>query len=296
MENPLISLANRIAENAHRFTPSDRLIAEYLLRDYPTSFMQTASELAKELNINVATVSRFFPKIGYRNIKEGLAGLRQDFQFLINSPLDRFRSRDSDQPGRDRILNSVMDLDWSNIQRTFNQIEQDKVDDFINYIVDPSRKVFILGTRKEFSLAYYFFHQIFSFRDNNFLLENNRLISQLSEMQAEDLLVVFDFRRYSRTNQLTSRHARETGAKIIVFADSIMAPAAKHADLIFLTNTEGVSVFDSYTAAVTLINFLFAVIIDTSDAALKTKFEHIEKLYKSFEVFSFQHVPPANKS
>lgn len=288
MKHPIINFSDRITQNAHKFTPSDHLIAEYLLRDYPINFMQNASELAEELEINVSTVTRFFPKIGYRNIKEVLAELRQDIQFLINSPLDRFVSRNAHSPGKNRLLNSVMELDWANIQRTFNMVDQENVDEFIDTIVDPSRQVFILGTRKESSLAHYFFHQTFSFRDKSQLLETNRLISQLSGMKAEDLLVVFDFRRYSRTNEMTTRHARETGAKIIVFADSMMAPAAKLADLVFLVNTKGISVFDSYTAAVALINFLFAGIIEKSGNALKTKYEHLEKLYQSFEIFSFQ--------
>ena len=50
----------KISLHTDKFTPSDHLIADYLLRTYPVGFLQNASELAKELKINVSTVTRFF--------------------------------------------------------------------------------------------------------------------------------------------------------------------------------------------------------------------------------------------
>ena len=289
MVSPLKRISDRIAQSEKKFTPSDNLIAEYLLKNYPESFMQNASEIAKKLNINVSTVTRFFPKIGYRNIKEALVDFRNDLQFLINSPLDRLSSQQTDsQDQKDGILVSVMDSDFSNIQSTFNMIDEEMTEKFVQAIVDESRKIFIMGARKEFSLAYYFFHQTFGFRDNTVLLEPNRLISQISEIGSNDMLIIFDFRRYSRNNEMAGRYAKENGAMVTAFSDSIIAPSMKFADMAFLVKTEGMSVYDSYTAAVALINFLFVRIIKTSGHAFKTKYERLEHLYESFDIFSFQ--------
>ena len=62
MEHPKNRLAEKISNGAETFTPSDRIIADYLLRAYPLSLLQNASEIADELSINTTTVTRFFRK------------------------------------------------------------------------------------------------------------------------------------------------------------------------------------------------------------------------------------------
>jgi len=259
-DHPEKLFAERISRNTDKFTPSDHMIAGYLLRTYPAGFLQTASELAKELKINVSTVTRFFPKIGYQNIKEVTADLRQDILFLINSPLDRFDA--------------------------FNQNPTNK--SFIDLIGDQSVAVYVLGVRKEFSLSFYFYYQLASLRDSVRLLQPTNLVDQLSRMKPDDLIIVFDFRRYSDVHTKAAQYIKNRGGHVIVFADSPISPVAYLADLLFLTKTEGLSAFDSYTAVIALINVIFVMVIETHSHLFKAKWERIEELYKRFGIFSFQ--------
>ena len=288
MEHPKNRLSEKISRSAARFTPSDFRIADYLLRAYPTGLLQNASEIASELNINVSTVTRFFPKIGYRNIKEATADFREDIQFIAKSPIDRFRKAGRKSPIRQDAFDKAMELDWSNIQQTFSTIDDGAVNDFMELIGDNTKAVYVLGTRKEFSLAYYFYYQIASFRDNASLLNPTNLVDQLSCLRPNDLLVIFDFRRYSRIHAKASQYAKEVGAQVVVFADSPITPSAGRADCLFLVTTAGLSAFDSYTAAITLINTLMALMIESYGKQLEAKYERLEKLFRRFEVFNFQ--------
>jgi DNA-binding MurR/RpiR family transcriptional regulator len=288
MEHPKSRLSEKISQSADRFTPSDFRIADYLLRAYPAGLLRNASEIAAELNINVSTVTRFFRKIGYRNIKAATADFREDIQFLAKSPLDRFRKADRKSPTRQDAFDKAMELDWSNIQQTFSTIDDGAVNDFMDLIGDKAKAVYILGTRKEFSLAYYFYYQIISFRDNACLLNPTNLVDQLSRLRPNDLLVIFDFRRYSRTHAKASQYAKDVGAQVIVFADSPITPSAGRADSLFLITTAGLSAFDSYTAAVTLINTLMTLMIESYGKHLEAKYKRLEELFKRFEVFNFQ--------
>ena len=73
-----------------------------------------------------------------------------------------------------------------------------------------------------------------------------------------------------------------------MFADSPITPAAGRADCLFLITTAGLSAFDSYTAAVTLINALMTRMIESCSKHLEAKYERLEALFKRFEVFNFQ--------
>jgi DNA-binding MurR/RpiR family transcriptional regulator len=233
-------------------------------------------------------VTRFLQKNGYRNIKSATADLREDIQFLAKSPIDRFRNADRKSPTRDDVFGRAIELDWSNIQQTFSTIDEGAVKNFMNLIGDKSKAVYILGTRKEFSLAYYFYYQIASFRDNAFLLNPTNLVDQLSRFRPNDLLIVFDFRRYSRIHVLASQYAKDVGGQIVVFADSPITPTAGRADCLFLITTGGLSAFDSYTAAVTLINALISLMVESYGDHFEAKYERLEELFKRFEVYGFQ--------
>ena len=197
MYHPKNHLATRISQNIDKFTPIDHRVADYILREYPTSMLKNASEIARALQVNVSTVTRFFPKIGYPSIKNAITDFKKNINFLINSPLDRFLQYREELPINQNVFNKVIELDMSNIQSTFKELSEKDVNLFVKLITKKARSIYVLGTRKEFSVAFYFYYQMASFRDNIFLLNPSNLIDQLSRVKSRDLLVIFDFRRYS---------------------------------------------------------------------------------------------------
>ena len=60
---------------------------------------------------------------------------------------------------------------------------------------------------------------------------------------------------------------------------------AKSADVLFLVETKGVSIFDSYTAAYFLINTLLAEILQLRGDKVKQKYEKLESYSKVFDIF-----------
>lgn len=288
MDHPKNHLAKRISLNIEKFTPTDHRVADYILREYPTSMLQNASEIARALQINVSTVTRFFPKIGYQSIKDAMTDFKKNIQFLINSPLDRYLQYHEEPTTNQNVFNKIIELDVSNIQNTFKELSEKAVNLFVELITNKSRSIYVLGTRKEFSVAFYFYYQMASFRDNIFLLNPSNLIDQLSRVKSRDLLIIFDFRRYSGIHRKASRFIKEIGGEVIVFADSPIAPSAAYSDCLLVVKTTGLSAFDSYTAALALNNALLALLIEHLGEQFREKSKRFEDLYKRFEVFVFQ--------
>lgn len=294
MDHPKHRLAIKISQGADKFTPSDRVIADYLLRAYPLGLLQNASEIAEELAINTTTVTRFFPKIGYQNIREARADFRQDIQFMVTSPFDRLDSKTKQQADTADGTAKVMEMDLMNIQNSLNSLDKDTVQTFFTLIGDSNRTLYTLGTRKEFSLAFYFYIQVSHFRRKMVLLSTDNIVNQLADIQPGDILVTFDFRRYSRVHEKASSFASARGGKIVVFADSPIAPAANSADCLFLIHTMSPSIFDSYTAGMTLINALMFRMVETYGSDLKEKHTQVEALYRELDFFKFQKEFPLN--
>ena len=125
-----------------------------------------------------------------------------------------------------------MELELSNIQRTFGTIDETALTSFTEMVGDQSLAVYVLGVRKEFSLSYYFYHQLASLRNRVRLLQPTNLIDQLSRMKPDDLIVIFDFRRYSNVHIKVAQYAKDRAGRIVVFTDSPISPAAQLADVL----------------------------------------------------------------
>lgn len=287
MNHPIPNLSARLRKYAAQFTQRDRLIADYLLRSYPSCLFQNASDIAEELEINVSTVTRFFPKIGYSNLKEAWADLRKDLQFLADSPLTRFQSSCTDESETTQALIQAMERDWTNIQKSVGTVDTETIERFLDLIADQNRSVYFLGTGKEYALAYYFLHQLVGLRNNVILIDPLSVVNQLSNLEPSDVLVLFDFRRYAALHAKAGEYAKETSASLVVFSDSTLSPSAGIADCLFLIHSEGISAFDSYTAGMTLINALLGMIIARNRSQFEEKYNRLEHLKHRMKIFSF---------
>ena len=294
-EHPKNRFADKISQGSELLTPSDRKIADYLLRVYPLGLLQNAAEIAEELNITASTVTRFFPKIGYDNIKEARTDFREDIRFLINSPADRVRSDHKSHLDND-IFGWTVEQDIVNMQDTVRAVSKPTADEFVELMSDTKRKVFVLGTRKEAALAHYFFYQVASFHSDIHWLEPSNLVDQLVQLERDDVLVVFDFRRYSSYHLKACEYAQNQNAKVVVFGDSPIVPTNQFADCLFQVSTTGLSAFDSYTAAITLMNSLMSMLVEKNADRVEEKYRRLESLYEHFETFTYQSRAMKDKS
>ena len=84
------------------------------------------------------------------------------------------------------------------------------------------------------------------------------LIGALAQAGRRDVLVVYDFRRYSESALAVARHVAERGGRIVLVTDRWLSPVAPFAESVLVARTESVSPFDSLTAATALTEALVA--------------------------------------
>lgn len=278
---------DKITRFSEKFTPSDRKIADHLIRTYPKCLLKNASQIAQELDVNVSTVTRFFKKIGFKNIRDAHTEFREDVDFIISSPLDRIR-KGPRADGEQDDLQSSADLDILNIQNTIGSLNREDLKSLVAILGRKNASFFVMGDRsKPFALAYYFYIQLKSIRSGTRLLGRDKSIiaQSLAEAGEQDVLVLFDFRRYSRLNGEIVDIFRRIGGPIIAFTDSPLAPNARKADLSFLIETKSASMFDSYTAGFTLINLVISHLAISEAEGVGQKHQRLERLYSDLQIF-----------
>lgn len=286
MEDRKALFNQKITVNSDQFTSSDKKIADFLLRDYPHCLLKNATEVAAQVNVNVSTVTRFFKKIGYKNIREAHMEFREDADFIFSSPADRIKGKDS---LNQNCFTEMVELDIRNIQNTFNGLERGQVKQLIDLLgLDTPRIFFTAERSKPYSLAYYLYVQLRLIRSGVEMLDTDgSLITHaLAEACDKDLMLVFDFRRYCNMNREVVQAFKRIGGKVVVFTDSPLSPNHKSADLTFFIDTKSTSMFDSYTAGLTLMNLIVAKLADSLPEEISSKYERLEQLYSDLDTFT----------
>jgi len=295
MPNPKIQFHDRISRAYKRLTPSDRKIADYLLRGYPAGLLENASTIAEALDVNVSTVSRFFPKIGYRSIRSAHHEVRNGLEFLMAAPPSRIPERP--RPATDgRVrFQKVLHLDLRNVQETFKDVRSAAVRKLMRLLLERNRAVYFFGPRKHFSLCYYAFLQLHGVRENVYLASTENLVvaDVLARLHRRDVLWLFDFRRYPRLSAKVAEYCKAVGAALVLVTDSALAPVVTLADVKFIVATRGASWFDSYTAGMSLVNALLAEYVRLAPEAARRRYAVRERLFRHFEIFTWHDGLPA---
>lgn len=294
--NPKDQLIERFRRNESRFTASDHKIAEYLLHNYPQGLFETAMSVSKKLDLSVPTVTRFFPKIEFKNIREAQELFRKQLEFLENSPLDRFHQQETEAEKGNNVFQQAWDLDITNIQKTYSGINHNQIEKLMTLLLGKQdSSVYIIGERKMYALSYYYYIQLHAVLPDVTLLntENSLIADTIINASSNDILIIFDLRRYPSINLKLATLFKALGGSIVVIGDSPISPCTKLSDIAFVVENQGASIFDSYTAGFTLINSLIAELIARIPrASIRDRYHKLEKYYRHFDIFSSNQGSP----
>lgn len=284
MKKERTPLSERLAANGTKFTASDTVIANYLLEQYPRSLLQNASEVASALGLNITTVTRFFAKLGYTSSKEAFADFREELEFVVDAPIDRYNAIYGIPEIEEGELTSIIDIEHRNINDTVSSMNMDKLRKVAKTLGKQGRKVFIIGTMKEFAMAYYLYVQLFAVKEDVFLYQSG-LANFLVGMDKNSICVFFDFRRNTNQNKKIGEYAKKCEATIVSISDSKFSPTALLSDFQFTVAAKSMTMFDSYTAGMTFVNVLMALVVAEHGDAMKARYNKMEEIYKHFEIF-----------
>jgi len=107
------------------------------------------------------------------------------------------------------------------------------------------------------------------------------LAEDMVSLRRGDVLLVVDFRRRSALLQTIVDTARHAGAQLVFLASPGMPPLSRAGDVVIHCLTEGASIFHSYVAAVSIVNYLCAAVATELGKKGRKRLEAIEDLHEA---------------
>lgn len=281
-------LSPLVRAEAAQLTGAEKKLADLLLLRYPEAALLSARALAAEAGTSPASVSRFARKLGYADYAELQSQLAVEIRARLSSPPKRLGVDGSTRrQSVGAVLREVIARDRANLDATLHLIDEPELERFTRRLCDNPRssRTYIAGSKKGSIVARYFAMQLSQLRPNVVLLTIGDLADQVLDMNASDLLVLFEPRRATTTLMRLLNVAHSTGVVIAAFTDEMPPAAFDAAEYLFRTKVDAVSVFDSYAAMFALCDATLASIVHRMPKEVRSRAERLEELNDSFATF-----------
>ncbi|MEU5212474.1 MurR/RpiR family transcriptional regulator [Streptomyces sp. NPDC020742] len=256
-----MTVAERLRRAQGALSPGERKIARALMAHYPAAGLESTSALAGRAGVSPPTVVRFATRLGFEGYRQFQQSLRDEVQARRASPLT-LRPVVSESSPTSELIEAAEEVARGALSHSFHALPEQEFERAVELICDPAKRIVSFGGRFSRLLAEYLDLHLRLLRphtqvhlqapggDGGFRVDLGR----------REVCVVFDFRRYQRDTVELARYAHEHGAKVVLFTDPWLSPAAEFADVVLPVRVEAPSPFDSIVAPVAVVETLVAAV------------------------------------
>lgn len=260
-------------------TATERKLANTVLANYPFNGLQTVTELAESTGVSAPSITRFVAKLGFSGYQEFQRRLIDELKETRQSPLDLMTDGPVAVAGA--FLNDYASRVSQIMQQMIESISEEQFEAIVTLLADPGRQIFVLGGRITDSLARYLSLHLQQVRDRVFHLPAHPDLQPeyLLRMRRQDVLILFDFRRYQPDLARLANIVRsQRRAQIVLITDKWMSPIARDATSVFGLPIGIGTAWDSGVAAVALAEALIVRLSDVDWPTTRARIEALDTL------------------
>jgi len=274
-------------KNFDNFTPTQKVLANYLTTNIDEAVFLTADEISDKINTVPSTITRFAKEIGLSGFPEMKNKLREILVNKVNS-IDQFKGKYERAKllkinSTNDAIHSSFSYDLSNLEKLSMTKNEANIKKLAHVLLSARRK-YIVSSRTSYALGHFFFYELKKIISDVFFQSNfdGGMFDALKELDSNDIVIAISFPRYVKTTYDFTIMAKKRGSKIISITDSRLSPLYALSEFSFLCPCESPSYSQSYVASFALVNailcYLFYCNYDLSIKNLEKEELIINKL------------------
>ncbi|KAF1023766.1 MAG: HTH-type transcriptional regulator RpiR [Pseudomonas sp.] len=273
-------LRDTLTDAALSPTPSERKVIRALLDHYPRNGLGSMARLAEHAGVSDPTIMRLVKKLGFGGYAEFQDALLSEMDHRLRSPITLLQPR-AHSSRNDAWGTYLNDCNRALLDtQALTQPEDVRV--LVEWVQDTRHQLFCFGGRFSGFLASYLLNHLRLLRTGCHALDDNaQLPDRLYDIQRQDLLLLFDYRRYQTQALRVATAAKARGARVVLFTDIYASPLRELADLIISAPVESVSAFDTMVPALAQVEALIALLTQHC-TGLDDRLEGIDALRSQF--------------
>jgi DNA-binding MurR/RpiR family transcriptional regulator len=286
----LVQLTEQVSGLFESLSPQLRKAARYLL-DHPDDValcsMRDVAQAAKLPSVTFVRLSRALGFADYSELRAIFQNrLRDGGQIKRYSRKARDLQLRGDETGTLDLLKDLFSAEMDNIELTFERNHPDALLKAIT-LIEGAERIFILGQRSCFPIAFFFNYVYRLFRANSVLVQTQggTVIDELSAVGSRDLLIAVSLTPYTAEVVQAVSYASDIGARIVAITDDTLSPIARSADAILLVAAGTPSFFHSIVSMMALVQALLAVLVSRGGKEALAAIELSESRLDRFKAY-----------
>lgn len=267
------------------FSKGQKRIAELIREQYDKTAFMTASKLGKMANVSESTVVRFAMELGY----EGYPQMQKAMQEMVLNRLTSVQRMGvtSDRIGSQDVVSTVLHTDAEKLRQTSETVDRQAFQNAVQDILN-ARSIYIIGVRSAAALADFFGYYLQYMFDRVHIITDSsagELLERLINVRSTDVVIAFSFPRYSSSTVQGVSYCRNAGAKVIGITNSMVSPMTEYCDRVLVVKSDMVSIVDSLTAPLSLVNALIVALAAGRENVLRETFDKLEHIWQQYRIY-----------
>lgn len=279
-------LLNKIDKNYEQMSKGQKLLADYILKNYDKAVFLTAAKLGKVVGVSESTVVRFATQLGY----QGYPGFQKALEELVRNKLNSIQRMEVTygRISQSEILASVLQSDIEKIKLTLANMDQNAFELAVDTILNAKR-IYVVGIRSCAPLANFLSFYLNLIFDNVTSVHTNsssEIFEQLIRIGAEDVIIGISFPRYSMRTLKALEFASNRKAKVITLTDSVHSPMTLYSSCNLIARSDMASIVDSLVAPLSVVNALVVALCMKKQNDVIATLETLEQIWDEYQVYS----------
>ena len=272
-------LGQRLLTSYDAMPRSERRLADLLLEDLGAVRHVNAGDLAERAGVSRATAARLFRRLGYSGFKAAQREMRRP----------RLGSRGIVPPVSDAGAAAVsspsdyLDAEVKHLVRTFELVRSDEIAEAVQ-LLRRGEKLWVVGFGDDYPLAHFARALLIRLRSDVRMLPIGgfSIPEEFASISRADTVLALGVGRRTRALRNVMGSAARAGARVILVTHALGGVDRSRATVILRCRADGPTLFNSNTAAVSLITWLCALLAARIGETAAERLQVIEAIHNEW--------------
>lgn len=247
----------KLKDHAPKLTKSQRMIADFILKNTVDVAFLTIDQLAGLVGISTSSIMRLTFSLGY----SGYAEFQKELQEMLRNRIDPAHGQSALKSAiaKEDLLQRSMETEIYNIKQTAEMVTPEMTKQALD-LIGSAERIYCLGARGSLSVAQFAYYRFNRLLGNCELLvpETGDLIEKMIRFTPNDLVIVCSLPRYARKVIQIVEEAKARQVKVIALTDGYSSPLAEFSDLLIPCTCSSSAFHNSVIAPMFIVDYLIS--------------------------------------
>ena len=260
-------------------SPNQYKIADYIQKNTQLVLLSTEQEISDALDLSIASVSRFWRSVGYKNFKEFKFKMKNQ---LEATPAGKMKNIINRMEGQE-LQQQTLTISMNHLEKTLQHFSSSEFEHAVHALTSANRiYLYSPGPSKGLGELMHYRMSRFGLSIAHLNKNGSEIFEDLIHIGQDDLVVIFGFIRLLPEAKVILEHSKTIGYKTLLITDQLVSNFTDLADIVLFVSRGELWEFHSMIAPTYMIeNLIIATGMKNKAESLKN-LEELSQLRQRF--------------